>query len=170
MLFRSTRAGPVTRKLRTKSVAGESLSNLPMASPVCSREVLGTGSSPRLLDRRSHRMSRAAARRLTGERSNMRATTRAAPPPINPLRFNPATSPRCSKFTVESSVACRTCQVNVSGVESAPPLTLPLTSFYVHLTLRPLTGESREAYKKAAGKSHPDLHPVSSSSPPSLIV
>src|ERR1700744_2232200 len=98
----------------------------------------------------------------------MRATTRAAPPPINPLRFNRATSPYRSEFTVESSVGVCPCQVNVRGVESAPPLTLPLTSFYVHLTLRPLTGQSREAYKNSAGKSHPDLHPVLSSSLPFL--
>src|SRR6201996_4622562 len=94
----------------------------------------------------------------------MRATTRAAPPPINPLRFNRATSSYRSEFTVESSVGVCPCQVNVRGVESAPTLTLPLTSFYVHLTLRPLTGQSREAYKNSAGKSHPDLHPVLSSS------
>jgi hypothetical protein len=50
------------------------------------------------------------------------------------------------------------------------PLTLALTCFYVHLTLLPLTGHSCEAYKKAAGKSHPDLHPVSCSALPPLIV
>src|SRR5271156_4441637 len=52
-----TSAGPTTRKLITKSVAGESLSKRPVRTPVCSREVPGDGRSPSRLERCSQRIS-----------------------------------------------------------------------------------------------------------------
>lgn len=49
--------------------------------------------------------------------------------------------------------------------QSVQPLTESLTCFYAYLALLPLTDDSREAYKKAAGKGPPDLRSVLSPLP-----